>query len=192
MPRPSFALFFLHSTFFFFLSFFFLFFFLDRCRIATDLARSLSGLTSAYTCPYLGTRFSSGQSRGKTFNEAIVVPDSFAEVWDMLLSAEGSRNPDRCTACFDVNGPRGMKNGIGRNGDCESLRRERKGASSFLRDRSDRSSANIFSIVRAWINGSVGIGCSSLGIECGEDCSNLKVCVIVLGCLKCSFCFFTI
>lgn len=32
-------------------------------------------------------------------------------------------------------------------------------------------------------------GCSSLGIECGEDCSNLKVCVIVLGCLKCSFPF---
>lgn len=107
----------------------------------------------------------------------------------MLLSAEGSRNPDRCTACFDVNGPRGMKNGIGRNGDCESLRGERKGASSFLRDRSDRSSANIFSIVRAWINGSVEIGCSSLRIECGEDCSNLKVCVIVLGRLKCSFPF---
>lgn len=66
-----------------------------------------------------------------------------------------------------------------------------KGASSFLRDRSDRSSANIFSIVRAWINGSVGIGCSRiLGIECGGDCSNLKVCVIVSSCLRCSFRFF--
>lgn len=66
-----------------------------------------------------------------------------------------------------------------------------KGASSFLRDRSDRSSANIFSIVQAWINGSVGIGCSRiLGIECGGDCSNLKVCVIVSSCLRCSFRFF--
>lgn len=67
-----------------------------------------------------------------------------------------------------------------------------EGASSFLRDRSDRSSANIFNIVRARINESVGIGCSSQGIECGGDCSNLKVCVIVSGCLKCSFRFFTI
>lgn len=64
-----------------------------------------------------------------------------------------------------------------------------EGASSFLRDRSDRSSANIFNIVRARINES---GCSSRGIECGGDCSNLKVCVIVSGCLKCSFRFFTI
>lgn len=87
------------------------------------------GLTSPHTWPCLGTSFYSGQSRGKTFNEMIVVPDSFAEVWDMLLSAEASRNPDRCTACFDVNGPRGMKNGIGKNGDCERLRR---GRSLFL------------------------------------------------------------
>lgn len=119
----------------------------------------------------------------------IVVPDSFAEVWDMLLSAEASRNPDRCTACFDVNGPRGMKNGIGKNGDCERLRR---GRSLFLSSWSIGSFENIFNIVRARINESAGIGCSSRGIECGGDCSNLKVCIIVSGCLKCSFRFFTI
>lgn len=104
--------------------FFFLFFFWIGVISPVERTRS-RGLTSAHTCLYLETRFFSGQSRGKTFNETVVVPDSFAEVWDMLLSVEASRNPNRCTTCFDVNGPRGMKNGIGKNGDRESLQRER-------------------------------------------------------------------
>lgn len=78
----------------------------------------------------------------------------------MLLSAEASRNSDRCTACFDVNGPRGMK-----NGDRGNLERKER----------VRGRRTFFSIVRASINGSVGIGRSSLRIECGGDCSNLKV-----------------
>lgn len=53
----------------------------------------------------------------------------------MLLSAEASRNSDRCTACFDVNGPRAMK-----NGDRENLQRKER----VRGRRSDRSSANIF------------------------------------------------
>lgn len=39
----------------------------------------------------------------------------------------------------------------------------------------DQIVRTFFSIVRASINGSVGIGRSSLRIECGGDCSNLKV-----------------
>ena len=43
-----------------------------------------------------------------------------------------------------------------------------EGASSFLRDRSDRSSANIFNIVRARINESLELGVRVEGLNVEE------------------------